>query len=118
MASNDKSSERIHLLSNERIPKLLLHYAIPAVVGTMVNALYSVIDRIFIGQGVSEFAITGLALTFPILLFVQAFGMLIGVGASSRVSILLGEGKHDKAENILSNALLLTIVTQVLTLVR
>ena len=117
MASNDKSSERIHLLSNERIPKLLLHYAIPAVVGTMVNALYSVIDRIFIGQGVSEFAITGLALTFPILLFVQAFGMLIGVGASSRVSILLGEGKHDKAENILSNALLLTIVTQVLTLV-
>ena len=117
MASNDKSSERIHLLSNERIPKLLLHYAIPAVVGTMVNALYSVVDRIFIGQGVSEFAITGLALTFPILLFVQAFGMLIGVGASSRVSILLGEGKHDKAENILSNALLLTIVTQVLTLV-
>ena len=117
MASNDKSSERIHLLSNERIPKLLLHYAIPAVVGTMVNALYSVVDRIFIGQGVSEFAITGLALTFPILLFVQAFGMLIGVGASSRVSILLGEGKHDKAENIRSNALLLTIVTQVLTLV-
>ena len=117
MAANDKSSERIHLLSNERIPKLLLHYAIPAVVGTMVNALYSVVDRIFIGQGVSEFAITGLALTFPILLFVQAFGMLIGVGASSRVSILLGEGKHDKAENILSNALLLTIVTQVLTLV-
>ena len=117
MASNDKSSERIHLLSNERIPKLLLHYAVPAVVGTMVNALYSVVDRIFIGQGVSEFAITGLALTFPILLFVQAFGMLIGVGASSRVSILLGEGKHDKAENILSNALLLTIVTQVLTLV-
>ena len=117
MAPTDKSSERIHLLSNERIPKLLLHYAIPAVVGTMVNALYSVVDRIFIGQGVSEFAITGLALTFPILLFVQAFGMLIGVGASSRVSILLGEGKHDKAENILSNALLLTIVTQVLTLV-
>ena len=117
MASNDKSSERIHLLSDERIPKLLLHYAVPAVVGTMVNALYSVVDRIFIGQGVSEFAITGLALTFPILLFVQAFGMLIGVGASSRVSILLGEGKHDKAENILSNALLLTIVTQVLTLV-
>ena len=117
MAPTDKSSERIHLLSDERIPKLLLHYAVPAVVGTMVNALYSVVDRIFIGQGVSEFAITGLALTFPILLFVQAFGMLIGVGASSRVSILLGEGKHDKAENILSNALLLTIVTQVLTLV-
>ena len=110
-------TERTERLAHERIPSLLWHYGIPAVVGTMVNALYSVVDRIFIGQGVSEFAITGLALTFPILIFIQAFGMLIGVGASSRVSILLGEGKHDDAERILGNALLLTIVTQVMTLV-
>ena len=117
MPPKKDNTDRIQLLSQERIPKLLIHYGVPAVVGTMVNALYSVVDRIFIGQGVSEFAITGLALTFPILLFIQAFGMLIGVGASSRVSIHLGEGKHDEAENILSNALLLTIVTQVLVLV-
>ena len=113
----EKNTERIERLAHERIPRLLIHYGVPAIVGTMVNALYSVVDRIFIGQGVSEFAITGLALTFPILIFVQAFGMLIGVGASSRVSILLGENKHDQAERILSNALLLTLVTQVLTLV-
>ena len=117
MPPKKDNTDRIQLLSQERIPKLLIHYGVPAVVGTMVNALYSVVDRIFIGQGVSEFAITGLALTFPILLFIQAFGMLIGVGASSRVSIHLGEGKYDEAENILSNALLLTIVTQVLVLV-
>ena len=113
----EKNTERIERLAHESIPRLLIHYGVPAIVGTMVNALYSVVDRIFIGQGVSEFAITGLALTFPILIFVQAFGMLIGVGASSRVSILLGENKHDQAERILSNALLLTLVTQVLTLV-
>lgn len=113
----EKNTERIERLAHERIPRLLIHYGVPAIVGTMVNALYSVVDRIFIGQGVSEFAITGLALTFPILIFLQAFGMLIGVGASSRVSILLGENKHDQAERILSNALLLTLVTQVLTLV-
>ena len=113
----EKNTERIERLAHESIPRLLLHYGVPAIVGTMVNALYSVVDRIFIGQGVSEFAITGLALTFPILIFIQAFGMLIGVGASSRVSILLGENKHDQAERILSNALLLTLVTQVLTLV-
>ena len=113
----EKNTERIERLAHERIPRLLIHYGVPAIVGTMVNALYSVVDRIFIGQGVSEFAITGLALTFPILIFIQAFGMLIGVGASSRVSILLGENKHDQAERILSNALLLTLVTQVLTLV-
>ena len=113
----EKNTERIERLAHERIPRLLTHYGVPAIVGTMVNALYSVVDRIFIGQGVSEFAITGLALTFPILIFIQAFGMLIGVGASSRVSILLGENKHDQAERILSNGLLLTLVTQVLTLV-
>lgn len=113
----EKNTERIERLAHERIPRLLIHYGVPAIVGTMVNALYSVVDRIFIGQGVSEFAITGLALTFPILIFLQAFGMLIGVGASSRVSILLGENKYDQAERILSNALLLTLVTQVLTLV-
>ena len=116
-SSPTKYTERTDRLAHERIPKLLWHYGVPAVVGTMVNALYSVVDRIFIGQGVSEFAITGLALTFPILIFIQAFGMLIGVGASARVSILLGEDKHDQAERILSNALLLTLVTQVLTLV-
>ena len=116
-SSTTKYTERTDRLAHERIPKLLWHYGVPAVVGTMVNALYSVVDRIFIGQGVSEFAITGLALTFPILIFIQAFGMLIGVGASARVSILLGEDKHDAAERILSNALLLTLVTQVLTLV-
>lgn len=116
-SSASKHTERTERLAHESIPRLLLHYGIPAIVGTMVNALYSVVDRIFIGQGVSEFAITGLALTFPILIFIQAFGMLIGVGASSRVSILLGENKHDDAERILGNALLLTLVTQLLTLV-
>ena len=110
-------TERTERLAHERIPSLLLHYGIPAVVGTMVNALYSVVDRVFIGQGVSEFAITGLALTFPIIIFMQAWGMLIGVGASSRVSILLGEGKHDEAERILGNSLLLTLVTQLATII-
>ena len=112
MPTKAENTERLERLAHERIPKLLLHYGVPAVVGTMVNALYSVVDRVFIGQGVSEFAITGLALTFPILIFIQAFGMLIGVGASARVSILLGADKHDQAERILSNALLLTLVTQ------
>lgn len=67
-------------LEHERIGRLLLHYAMPAVIGTMVNALYNIVDRIFIGQGVGPLAMAGLTLTFPILLFLQAFGMLIGGG--------------------------------------
>ena len=73
-------------LEHERIGRLLLHYAMPAVIGTMVNALYNIVDRIFIGQGVGPLAMAGLTLTFPILLFLQAFGMLIGAGAATRVS--------------------------------
>ena len=103
-------------LANEKIPRLLLHYAIPAVVGTMVNALYSVVDRIYIGQGVGAMALSGLALTFPILLFLQAFGMLVGAGTAARVSIHLGKKENDVAENVLGNALILTLILSVITI--
>lgn len=61
------SNEITWRLENENIGRLLVHYAIPAVIGTMVNALYNIVDRIFIGQGVGALAISGLTLTFPIL---------------------------------------------------
>lgn len=104
-------------LENEKISRLLFHYAIPAVIGTMVNALYNIVDRIFIGQGVGALAISGLTLTFPILLFLQAFGMLIGAGAATRVSIHLGRKANDKAENVLGNAFTLTFIIGALTII-
>lgn len=104
-------------LEHEKISRLLIHYAIPAVIGTMVNALYNIVDRIFIGQGVGPLAISGLTLTFPILLFMQAFGMLIGAGAATRVSIHLGRKANDMAENVLGNAFTLTFILSALTIV-
>lgn len=104
-------------LENEKISRLLLHYAIPAVIGTMVNALYNIVDRVFIGQGVGPLAISGLTLTFPILLFLQAFGMLVGAGAATRVSIHLGRKAKDRAENVLGNAFTLTFVFSALTII-
>lgn len=104
-------------LEHEKIGKLLLHYAIPAVIGTIVNSLYNIIDRIYIGQGVGSFAISGLALTFPILIFLQAFGMLVGAGTSARVSIYLGRKDNALANNVLGNALMLTFLFSVLTIV-
>lgn len=77
-------------LEHDKIGRLLLHYTLPAIIGTMVNALYNIIDRIFIGQEVGALAISGLTLTFPILIFLQGFGMLVGAGAAARVSIYLG----------------------------
>lgn len=104
-------------LENEKISRLLVHYAIPAVIGTMVNALYNIVDRIFIGQGVGPLAISGLTLTFPILLFLQAFGMLVGAGAATRVSIHLGRKAKDMAENVLGNAFTLTFIFSAMTII-
>lgn len=104
-------------LEHEKISRLLLQYAIPAVIGTMVNALYNIVDRVFIGQGVGALAIAGLTLTFPILLFLQAFGMLVGAGAATRVSIHLGRRCNDMAEKVLGNALTLTFIITIITVI-
>ncbi|MDD2284160.1 MAG: MATE family efflux transporter, partial [Paludibacter sp.] len=99
-----------HKLSTEKIGKLIWQYSIPSIVGMVVMSLYNIVDRIFIGQGVGALAISGLALTFPFMILLMAFGMLIGAGASSRISITLGENDIEKAEKILGNALTLTIL--------
>jgi len=73
-------------------------------------ALYNIVDRIFIGQGVGPLAISGLALTFPFMILLMAFGMLIGAGSATRISITLGENNREKAEIILANAFTLTLI--------
>lgn len=87
-------------LTSLPVGKLLWKYSVPAIVGTMVMSLYNVIDRIFIGQGVGADAISGLALTFPIMSLAGAIGMLVGLGASARISIVLGQNDKVKAEKI------------------
>lgn len=110
-------NEITYKLENQKIAPLLLSYAIPAVIGTMVNALYHIVNRIFIGQAVGALAISGLTLTFPILMFLQAFGMLIGAGSATRVSIFLGRKENAMAENVLGNALTLTLILSFLTII-
>ena len=97
-------------LAFEKIGKLIWNYSFPAIVGTIVMALYNIVDRIFIGQSVGPLAISGLALTFPFMNILTAFGMLVGSGAASRISIFLGEGNKEKAEQILANTLILTFI--------
>lgn len=92
------------------VGKLLWMYALPAIVGTMVASLYNIIDRMYIGLGVGPMAISGLALTFPFMNFLMAFNMLVGAGAASRISIRLGEGDRNRAEQILGNSLTLTFI--------
>lgn len=97
-------------LGTENLGKLIWQYSIPSIIGTVVMSLYNIVDRIFIGQGVGPLAISGLALTFPFMILLMAFGMLIGAGAAARVSITMGQNDVQKAEKILGNSLTLTIL--------
>jgi len=97
-------------LGSQKIGRLLLQYSVPAIIATSAASLYNIIDRIFIGQGVGPLAISGLALTFPLMNLAASFGALVGVGASTMVSIRLGERKKVEAVKLLSNALMLNLV--------
>lgn len=99
-------------LAEESIGKLLLKYSIPAIIGMIVNALYNIVDRIFIGRipDVGSLALTGVGITMPIMSILLAFGMLIGVGTTANISLNLGRGKKDIAENLIGNAFTLSLI--------
>jgi len=94
----------------KKISKLVWDYALPGIVGTMVTALYNVVGRIFIGQVEGALAISGLAITFPVMNLTSSLGMLVGAGAAARISISLGKKDKQTAEQILGNSLLLTLI--------
>ena len=104
------------ILGTEPIGKLLIKYSVPAIISMMVNGLYNVVDRIFIGNipGVGPLAITGLGVTMPIMTIILAFGMLIGIGSVTNISIKLGQGKKEEAEQIIGNAITLAIIVGLL----
>ena len=104
-------------MGEERISKLLIRFSVPAITGMAINALYNVIDRIFIGRGVGALALSGLTIGFPIMLILMAFGMLVGLGATALISIRLGQERKNDAEHILGNAVsMLFILSFFLTL--
>ncbi|NLX66096.1 MAG: MATE family efflux transporter [Bacteroidales bacterium] len=103
-------SQREQDFQTKKISKLVWDYALPGIVGTMVTAMYNVIGRIFIGQGVGALAISGLAITFPVMNLTASIGMLVGAGGAARISISLGKQDRLTAEKILGNSLLITIL--------
>jgi len=110
--------DRSTQLGTEPVGKLLLRFSLPAIVGMIVQSLYNLVDRIFIGQGVGPLGLAGATVGFPFMLIFMAFGMLIGIGGNSLVSISLGEKKKDYAEKVLANSLVLLIgISVVLTIV-
>jgi len=104
-ASNEKASR----LGTESVGKLLLKFSIPAITGMLVNALYNVVDRIFVGQAVNEIALGGISLVLPLMTIGMAFAMLFGIGAANMISIRLGQGRKEEAENALDHCFFLLI---------
>lgn len=103
-------------LGQDKILPLLLSFSIPAIVGMLVQALYNVVDRIFVGNGVGSLGLAGLTVVFPVMLVQMAFAMLIGLGATALISIRLGERRQEDAETIMSNALgMLVLISFVFT---
>lgn len=97
-------------LGTKSVGKLLMQYAIPAIIAMTASSLYNMVDSIFIGQGVGAMAISGLAITFPFMNLSAAFGAAIGVGASTLMSVKLGQKDYRTAENILGNTITLNII--------
>ena len=110
--------DRSAQLGQASIPRLLLRFSLPAIVGMMAQASYYLIDRIFIGHALHAEGIAGTTVAFPFMLVVLAFAMLIGFGGTALISIRLGEGKKAEAEQVLGNtAVLLLIAASIITIV-
>lgn len=107
---NNKTKE----LAEIPVSRLMLKFFIPAFIGVFVNALYNIVDRIFIGQGVGSIALSGVSVTFPVMLIIMGFGMLIGIGAGVLVSINLGKHDMKRAEQILGSSFLLMLLVSVI----
>ena len=89
--------------------KLLMQYAIPAIIAMCVTSLYNIIDSIYIGQGLGPYAISGLALTMPVMNLSAAFGAMVGLGSATMLSVKLGQKDYETARLILGNNMIMNI---------
>lgn len=97
-------------LGTKPIRQLLFQYSIPAIIAMTASSLYNIVDSVFIGQGVGPLAISGLALTFPLMNLSAAFGAMVGVGASTLISVKLGQKDYGTAQNVLGNVVTLNLI--------
>jgi putative MATE family efflux protein len=106
--------DRAERLGRGSISSLLLTFSTPAIVGMLAQALYNIVDRVFVGRVFGPLGIAGTTLAFPFMLVLMAFSMLIGFGAAALVSIRLGEKRRDEAEQVLGQAAILLLLAAVL----
>lgn len=108
--------DKHQLMGTEKIGKLLLQFSMPAIIGMLVNALYNIVDRIYIGniKDVGYLAIAGVGIVFPVIIFVFGFAILIGLGSATNVSLNLGRKNQEEAERYLGAALVYGIIVSII----
>ena len=97
-------------LGTKTIGELLLRYSLPAIIASLATSLYNIVDSMFIGRGVGAMAITGLAITFPLMNLVVAFCVLVAVGGATISSIFLGQRDTAKASDVVGNVTILCLI--------
>lgn len=112
-------AKRENDLGRDPIGPLLVRLAVPAVTAQLVNALYNIVDRMYIGhiEGVGDLALTGLGICFPVIMFVSAISTLVGMGGGSRAVVRMGEGKMEEANAILGSCTALLVLLSILVTV-
>ena len=103
-------SSAITDLGTKPVGSLLVKYATPAIIAMTASSLYNIVDAIFIGQGVGPLAIAGVSLSFPVMQLTAAFGAMVGVGASTLLSVKLGEKDYETSKKILGNVVVLNVI--------
>ncbi len=101
-------------LADKKVGALMFKYFVPAFIGVTANSLYNIVDRIFIGRGVSAEALSGISVIFPIMMIMAGFGMMLGIGSGVLVSINLGRKDHQRAGQILGTGFVAMLVVSVL----
>ncbi len=112
-------AKRENDLGRDPVGKLLLRLAVPTVTAQLVNALYNIVDRMYIGhiEGVGDLALTGLGVCFPVIMFVSAISALVGMGGGSRAVVRMGEGRNEEANAILGSCSALLLLLSILVTV-
>lgn len=114
---DSEAVERVTRMGNASIPKLIVEFAVPSVVGMVVNGSYNIIDSIFLGHAVGEIGLSAVTVANPIMIVFMALAMLVGNGGNALAALRLGEGKRDAAERSLGNVVFLSIVLWILVAV-
>lgn len=97
-------------LGTRPVGELLKQYALPSIIAMLASSLYNIVDSVFIGHGVDALALSGLAVTFPLMNISTAFGAMVGVGSSTLISVKLGQKDYKFAQQILGNAVVMNVV--------